>query len=55
MQKWDYLVRVIEPHKLELFLKNAGQNGWELVEVIQSQVDQWTVICKGPAGATASV
>jgi hypothetical protein len=34
MQKWDYLVRTVPPIQLEPFLKNAGKNGWEIVNVL---------------------
>ncbi|KGN32157.1 hypothetical protein N802_11300 [Knoellia sinensis KCTC 19936] len=52
MQKWEYATAPIMIHATKQILDNWGEDGWELVQVVQGpQGDNLVAYFKRPKGA----
>jgi Domain of unknown function (DUF4177) len=48
MQKWEYATVPLISHALQEILNQWGEEGWELVQVIESQATGTTAFLKRP-------
>ena len=49
MQKWEYATVPLISHALQEILNQWGEEGWELVQVLESQQLGMTAFLKRPA------
>lgn len=50
MQKWEYATVPLISHALQEILNQWGEEGWELVQVVESQATGTTGYLKRPKG-----
>ena len=50
MQKWEYATVPLISHALQEILNQWGEEGWELVQVVESQTTGTTGYLKRPKG-----
>ena len=50
MQKWEYATVPLISHALQEILNQWGEEGWELVQVVESQSTGTTGYLKRPKG-----
>ena len=50
MQKWEYATVPLISHALQEILNQWGEDGWELVQVLESQATGTTGFFKRPEG-----
>lgn len=48
MQKWEYATVPLISHALQEILNQWGEEGWELVQVVESQATGTTAYLKRP-------
>jgi hypothetical protein len=48
MQKWEYATVPLISHALQEILNQWGEEGWELIQVIESQATGTTAYLKRP-------
>ena len=54
MQKWEYATVPLISHALQEILNQWGEEGWELVQVVESQTTGTTGYLKRPKGGSGS-
>lgn len=50
MQKWEYATVPLISHALQEILNQWGEEGWELIQVIESSATGTTAYLKRPKG-----
>lgn len=54
MQKWEYATVPLISHALQEILNQWGEEGWELVQVVESQATGTTAYLKRPKNGSNS-
>ena len=54
MQKWEYATVPLISHALQEILNQWGEEGWELVQVVESQATGTTAYLKRPKTANGA-